>query len=70
MFHVVLEEEIWSNSQNKPQPSYNMSKKLILVLRTGIWGLYATEAKSDLFRDYMALRRYAFYSSTSFFVVS
>ena len=33
-----------------------MSKKLILVLRTGIWGLYVTEAKIDLFRDYMALR--------------
>ena len=62
MFHVVLEEEMWSNSQSKPQPSYNMSKKLILVLRTGIWGFYATEAKSDLFRVYMAPRTYVFYS--------
>lgn len=30
---------------NKPQPSYNMTKNLILVLRTGIWGFYVTEAK-------------------------
>lgn len=63
MFHVVLEEEMWFTSQNKPQPSYNMSKKLILVLRTGIWGLYVTEAKIDLFRDYMALRSTGMFSA-------